>query len=161
MQENLNNFYQNFYCVSLEDFLSKTNTVHASLHTKNDRATRKASLTNSNKQEERLWRITILQAMKPEVIDYPKVLLMQKRKHFFREVKIVVKLKQYEKLGENYKKDENVVNSMGKIFPIELRSTGKIFPIELTKGMDFGKPWWQAKFSLFLREWSFKMFSLF
>ena len=28
----------------------------------------------------------------------------------------------------------------------------KIFPIELTKGMDFGIPWWQAKFSLFLRE---------
>ena len=116
----------------LNDFLSKTNTVNAALC-----YTQKTTV----QQEARLCRIAILQAMKPEVIDYPTVLLMQKRKHFFREVKIVVKLKQYEKLGENYKKDENVVNSMGKIFPIELRSTGKIFPIELTKGMDFDICW--------------------
>ena len=39
MQENLNNFYQNFYCVNLDAFLSKTNAVKAALHTKNDRAT--------------------------------------------------------------------------------------------------------------------------
>ena len=80
---------------------------------------------------------------------------MRKRKKIC-EIKIVQKFK-----GNSFLVD---LRSIRKFFPYQVdkssvgtfvNSTRKEFPL---KGMEFSIPWWQANFSLFLREWFFYCF---